>query len=202
MYRTPPFLSLASVLAVVAALTILLYFPFAIMKQNQKNSAYGSSSSMARYSGAFKLAIATIATILTVLVLIFMSVREQELGTRDFVPIFNFRGFWVTKGWAFYVEAIVALILLMLAMLSLVENNRSADPDVEIIKQPTVFPAPYNLQQAERQQAAQAATLPRRHTRNEYVDSPSNHNLRPPHSSQNSISGQADGFAQSAYSGV
>lgn len=203
MYRAPPFLSLASVLAVVAALTILIYFPFAIMKQKQKNSPYGSSSSMARYSGAFKLAIATIAAILTVLVMIFISLREQELGTRNFVPIFDFRGFYITKGWAFYVEAIVALILLVLSMLSLVENNRTGEPGTEIIKaQP--YPAPYNLQQAERQQSAapQLATLPRRHTRNEYVDSPSNHNLRPPHSSQNSISGQADGFAQSAYSGV
>lgn len=205
MFRTPPFLSLASVLAVVAALTILIYFPFAIMKQKQKNSPYSSSSSVTRYAGAFKLAIATVSAILTVLVMIFISVREQELGTRDLIPIYNFRGFWVTKGWAFYLEAIVALLLLLLAMLSLMENNRSGELDqpVDVIKQ-QAYPAPYNLQQAERQHpgGAQATTLPRRHTRNEYVDSPSNHNLRPPHSSQNSISGQADGFAQSAYSGV
>lgn len=202
MFRTPPFLSLASVLAVVATLAILLYFPFAIMKQKYINSPYASKSSVARYSGAFKLAIATIAAILTVLVMIFVSVREQELGTRDFVPIINFRGYWVTKSWSFYLEAIVALILLVLAMLSLMENNRTNE-DSNVINNQT-YPTPYNIQQAEIQKTGPQTTntLPRgTRTRNEYVDSVNspNHNLRLPHASQNSISGQADGLA---YSGV
>ena len=201
MFRTPPFLSLASVLAVIAALTILIYFPFAIMKQKYLNSPYSSKSSVARYAGAFKLAIATIAAILTVLVMIFISIREYELGTREFVPIINFRGYWVTKGWSFYLEAIVALILLVLAMLSLMENNRTPELDSTVVKN-QAYPSPYNIQVEGQQQKGapqSTTTLPRR-TRNEYVDSPNN--LRLPHSSQNSISGQADGFAQSAYSGV
>ena len=192
MFRTPPFLSFASVLAVIAALTILLYFPFAIMRQKYIKSPYASKSSMARYSGAFKLAIATIAAVLTVLVMIFVSIREQELGAREFVPIINFRGYWVTKGWAFYVEAIVALILLVLALLSLMDNNRSID--VDTLNSTNRFQSPYNITQAEQigqQTKVQSTTLPRR-TRNEYVESPTN-NLRQPHSSHNSISGQADG---------
>lgn len=187
MFRPPPFLTFASVLAVIAALTILLYFPFAIMRQKYINSPYASKNSMARYSGAFKLAIATIAAVLVVLVMIFVSVREQEMGIREFVQIINFRGYWLTKAWAFYVEAIVALILLVLALLSLMDNNRSNDMDT---LNPNRFPAPYNIQQAEQigqTKAQTTATLPR-HTRNEYVVPHSSQNL-----SQNSISGPADG---------
>lgn len=86
-------------------------------------------------------------------------------------------------------------------MLSLTENNNRS-PDLDGTVNQSRYPSPYNIQTEHlgQQGAPQSTTLPRR-TRNEYVDSPSNNNLRLPHSSQNSISGQADGHAQSAYSG-
>ena len=88
--------------------------------------AFLSSSRHPFKVASLKLALAIIAAVLAALVLVFVSIRENEIGTREWIPVPNFRGFWVTKNWAFYVEGIVCLISILLVILCLMENSQAS----------------------------------------------------------------------------
>lgn len=78
------------------------------------------------FLGTLKISLAISALLLTSLVLIFVSVRENEMATRELMPTRDFRGFWLIKNWAFYLEVVVALITVLLIMLCVMENGRVA----------------------------------------------------------------------------
>lgn len=132
MFRPPPLMSTAGVLAIIHIVLIVLFFPFCILRLLQvlrdRNDLLMSPSTI----GIIKVSLAILSAIFAALVLVLTTVREEAAEQTVIYRMTAYKHYTISKSWAFWIEVAVISIEVPLVIFCAIENTQLMKVDALI----------------------------------------------------------------------
>lgn len=132
MFRSPPLMSTAGVLAIIHIVLIVLFFPFCILRLLQvlrdRNDLLMSPATI----GIIKVSLAILSAIFAALVLVLTTVREEAAEQTVIYRMTAYKHYTISKSWAFWLEVAVISIEVPLVIFCAIENTQLMKVDALI----------------------------------------------------------------------
>lgn len=132
LFRPPPLMSTAGILAIIHIVLIALFFPISILRLLQVLKDRSNLLLSPQTIGIIKLSLAILSAIFAALVLVLTSVREEAAEQTIIYRMATYKHYTISKSWAFWIEVTVLSIEVPLVIFCAIENTQLMKVDALI----------------------------------------------------------------------
>lgn len=132
LFRPPPLMSTAGILAIIHIVLIALFFPISILRVLQVLKDHSSLLLSPQTIGIIKVSLAILSAIFAALVLVLTSVREEAAEQTIIYQMAAYKHYTISKSWAFWIEVTVLSIEIPLVIFCAIENTQLMKVDALI----------------------------------------------------------------------